>query len=170
MQKALAEAGLTGEYEGGPTMAREASDRQARNELIDQIIAAGEIKGGDYNAFATALARDLEGPEGVALSDSLGLSEPPGRYVVGDGYKANSATDMVQLRSNQTWSQQDLDRYEASAERLHFGFDGGVGTGSSRDWEIIRRLEAKYGVKSLTYSPLPWELQEEREAREKEDE
>ena len=118
-------------------MARQALDQSAREQLIQQVIAAGEAEGTQYDNFAATLAQDLGGAEGIALSDALGLSEVP---------ISSMATEM---RSTKTWSEDDRARYDDAIDRLN----------SSQAplpdaWNTIRRIEEKYGVESLRVTPV----------------
>ena len=73
--KNIAAAGLTGTYEEAPTMAREALDQTTRQQLISQILAAGQKDlEGRLDPLATHLAGEFSGDDfdlNMALWQSL---------------------------------------------------------------------------------------------------
>ena len=138
------EAALFGEVSGvgsdptvRRTMGREALDQQSRNALIDQIIALGDkSQEGKFDTFASVLAERLSGPEGQALSDTMGLSVVPELVT-------------TEMRSTKTWSNEDKEAYQAAINILNEGNQQETNPPLRRQqWGIIRRLEEKYGVVS----------------------
>ena len=91
--KNIAAAGLTGTYEEAPTMAREALDQTTRQQLISQILAAGQKDlEGRLDPLATHLAGEFSGDDfdlNMALWQSLnpGMAQasynpPPGYHLI----------------------------------------------------------------------------------------
>ena len=99
-EKDIAEAGLTGTYgeDPTPTMAREAMDLSQRNQLISQILAAGDKSlEGRLDPLATHLASELSGGDfdlNMALWQSLNPGMAQGSYNPPPGYHLTETVDV----------------------------------------------------------------------------
>jgi len=124
--QSVARGGLTGQFEGGPTMSREAFEQDQTNQLISQILAAADpTQEGRLDPFAGALAEQagLDTSTVQALSDALGISEMPSAPL--------------------NMSAEDTTAWNRSVERIN---DNKRSSNQKQaEWRALRALQARYG-------------------------